>query len=154
MRKITSQALEAWVWWKNRVAKTRVPKKRTNEDGDEDEEPEMGRRCRTREEEAEVLISPWFKFTITFPNPRPKWHWILLPSIDFSWINFNFRWVSMTLAGYKSKAQKNSHPLIAPIKRHLYVHFFFFWKFDSYLGCGVNIFGNSEKKQRSYKAGK
>ena len=157
MRKITSQDLEARVRWKNwalktqvlivemdkvlphgtRVLKTWVPKKNTNEDGNEDEEPEMGRRsktgepemgrrCKTGDEEAEVPISPWFKFTITFPNPRPKWHWILLPSIDFSWINFNFKWVSMTLMGYKSKAQKNSHPLIAPIKRHLYVHFFFF----------------------------
>ena len=70
MRKITSQACKARVRWKNRasktrvmisekakflphgtrVLKTRVPKKRTNED----EELEMGRRSRTGEEEAEV----------------------------------------------------------------------------------------------------
>ena len=52
-----------------RVLKTRVPKKNTNEDGNEDEEPEMGRRsktgelemgrrCKTGDEEAEVPISP------------------------------------------------------------------------------------------------
>ena len=52
-----------------RILKSRVPKKKTNEDDDEDEEPEMGRRsktgelemgrrCKTGDEEVEVPISP------------------------------------------------------------------------------------------------
>ena len=64
MRQIISRASEARVRWKNRVSKTRVliaemdkflphetrvPKKMTNEEGDEDEKPRMERRSRIRE---------------------------------------------------------------------------------------------------------